>query len=630
MKSFRDEYTRWVNVGLAELVILAKELDGEVIEVNKQTKLDELFNKLHFILRDAANRAKTHVIKLIDCNKIKVTPWWNPDLEEMLKKSKEEYRNYKLTDNYIFKIHSDVLQKKFRKMFRTSKTAYEMSEMIKIDSYKKSNIKQFWSRIQKRISKHVSVQIEIDKIKEEFEKVFTTKLVESDDISCIEKVNNFLNDTTKFSSKHTIAQHEIKSIIELLPDEKAIGHRNVSNEMFKHANGDDLSLVLKIMFEIIINCNIVPNRFNISVIKPLVKDGKKSKSDISNVRPISVSDAICTILEKYILSILKNKYINEEKQFGFKQNSSCQHAIFTLLEAIKSAKRRSSRVYVCLIDASKAFDKVCRSKLWCKLLDILDPLILRLLINYYNNSIAYVMNDGECSEEFKTILGVKQGGCLSPLLFAIYVNPLIKEIENTKSGVKIGKIMIDILLYADDIALVSPDKLSMNRMLKIVEKFGERNEIKFNGLKTQMLLFHKSVVRQSKRQIINDLKIKFTLAGEDIPNVTWARYLGVIISTGRSNKHVDNRLQQVAIKLNLLNKAGFDTPGLNADSKIMLYKSFVRPLLFYGLDCFNLCKSDLDRIETAEGNTVKTSLNLYNRIHTTELFLALNMECLQK
>jgi len=380
------------------------------------------------------------------------------------------------------------------------------------------------------------------------------------------------------------------------------------------------------MFEIIINCNIVPNRFNISVIKPLVKDGKKSKSDISNVRPISVSDAICTILEKYILSILKNKYINEEKQFGFKQNSSCQHAIFTLLEAIKSAKRRSSRVYVCLIDASKAFDKVCRSKLWCKLLDILDPLILRLLINYYNNSIAYVMNDGECSEEFKTILGVKQGGCLSPLLFAIYVNPLIKEIENTKSGVKIGKIMIDILLYADDIALVSPDKLSMNRMLKIVEKFGERNEIKFNGLKTQMLLFHKSVVRQSKRQIINDLKIKFTLAGEDIPNVTWARYLGVIISTGRSNKHVDNRLQQVAIKLNLLNKAGFDTPGLNADSKIMLYKSFVRPLLFYGLDCFNLCKSDLDRIETAEGNTVKTSLNLYNRIHTTELFLALNMD----
>jgi hypothetical protein len=85
---------------------LAKESDGEVIEVNKQTKLDELFNKLHFILRDAANRAKTHVIKLIDCNKIKVTTWWNPDLEEMLKKSKEECRNYKLTDKYLISIVS--------------------------------------------------------------------------------------------------------------------------------------------------------------------------------------------------------------------------------------------------------------------------------------------------------------------------------------------------------------------------------------------------------------------------------------------------------------------------------------------------------------------------------------------
>ena len=90
--------------------------------------------------------------------------------------------------------------------------------------------------------------------------------------------------------------------------------------------------------------------------------------------------------------------------------------------------------------------------------------------------------------------------------------------------------------------------------------------------------------------------------------------------------HFQLHLQQVAIKLNMLSKAGFDTTGLGAESKILLYKSFVRPLLFYGLDCFNLCKSDIDRVISTEGNTVKTSLNLYNRIHTTELFLALNMD----
>ncbi len=626
MKSFRDEYMKWINMEMINLVAEAERLKKENNANQKQKILNEIFERLHYVLREAANKARTHVHKLIDTNKIKLTPWWNPDLDEILKKSKEEYRNYKLTDDYVFKVNADVLQKKFRKMFRACKTAYELNEIIKIDRYKNKDIKQFWSRIQRKISKHTAVQIEINKLKEEFEKTFTTKLVESDDSTSNIIVRDFLNDLSNFTALHQVPQHEIKTIIDLLPDDKAIGHRNVSNEMFKYANGDELSGVLKIMFETMINDGIVPNRLNISVIKPLIKDGKKSKSDINNVRPISISDTICTILEKYILAILKLSYSNENKQFGFKQNSSCQHAIITLLEAIKSAKRQSLRAYVCLIDASKAFDKVCRLKLWCKLIGVLDPLILRLLINYYGNSIAYVLNEQECSDEFVTLLGVKQGGCLSPLLFAIYVNPLIELIGNLQGGIRLGKLMVDILLYADDIALVAPNKMFMKRMLSLVEKFGEENEIKFNGLKTQMLLFNKSVIRQNKRQILADLKVKFTLAGEDIPDVTWARYLGVILNTGRSNKHIDNRLQQVAIKLNMLSKAGFDTTGLNADSKVLLYKSFVRPLLFYGLDCFNLCKSDMDRVETTEGNTIKTSLNLYNRIHTTELFLALNMD----
>ena len=46
----------------------------------------------------------------------------------------------------------------------------------------------------------------------------------------------------------------------------------------------------------------------------------------------------------------------------------------------------------------------------------------------------------------------------------------------------------------------------------------------------------------------------------------------------------------------------------------------------YDVDCFNLNKTDLDRITVTEGNTVKSSLNLFNRIYMTELFLGLKMD----
>ena len=72
-------------------------------------------------------------------------------------------------------------------------------------------------------------------------------------------------------------------------------------------------------------------------------------------------------------------------------------------------------------------------------------------MNYYDCSYVYAVNEDETSSKFKTTIGVKQGGPLSSKLFAIYIEDLIKHVEDSNISVKIGKMKIQILLYADDI-----------------------------------------------------------------------------------------------------------------------------------------------------------------------------------
>ncbi|CAF1049055.1 unnamed protein product, partial [Brachionus calyciflorus] len=68
------------------------------------------------------------------------------------------------------------------------------------------------------------------------------------------------------------------------------------------------------------------------------------------------------------------------------------------------------RLYICAIDASKAFDKVNRLNLWAKMIqNSLNPAISMAILNYYKDSLMFVKNYNEFSYNFPTTLGIKQG-----------------------------------------------------------------------------------------------------------------------------------------------------------------------------------------------------------------------------
>jgi hypothetical protein len=278
-----------------------------------------------------------------------------------------------------------------------------------------------------------------------------------------------------------------------------------------------------------------------------------------------------------------------------------------------------------LIDASKAFDKIYRVFLWDKLIDKIRPVILLSLMSYYEGSCAFIENCGEISIMFITTRGVKQGGPLSPRLFAIYVEDIVEEIEDTNSGVEINAedleankkaFRIDIIMYADDIALLSNSIEGLNRMLKVTENYGNKWEIKFNPSKTVYLGYG----------VANNDKKRPVFEGVEIERVKVFKYLGIMINDKMSNTdHINKRLKGTFARIRNLE----DALDLNQSPSIMktfIYNTYARPILYYGLETLVLNKTEKIKIKKTESGIIKHMLGLRKCSKSTELLFASGLE----
>lgn len=593
----------------------------------RNERLELLFDLLHKDIKESADKCGDLIKEKIDNGKIKNKPWWNQKIIDLQKESNRLHKRFLETNNDYYEINSKLMDKEIREKIREAESKYKRQEHHDLSKLKYCETKKFWSIIDNKINKKVMCDTNLTETKDEFSKTFNQKLVVSDDSEDIREINNFMEKNKNVIYNEDINEYEVKSILKELDNGKSVGHRSVSNEMYKYSNNTRLSSIITIIISLLINYGCMFKDFNTSIIKPIIKDVMKGTDLIGNIRPISISDVFHTVMEKWLLRQILSTYKHCSKQFGFRKGHSCQHAITTVIETIKSAKRKKKRVYLCLIDASKAFDKLNRMKLWKIMLSFCKPAVLRYLIQYYGNSYAYVNINGNKSETFRTTLGVKQGGSLSPLLYAIYVSDINEIIDRLNIGVKVGSQLVNLIMYADDIALLAENKKDMKILLNALTQYGHDKEIKFNGAKTNLLIFNKRVKKLGKKEMEENGKIKLKLDKETVIEVNEARYLGFHLSTLNLNAHhLNNRLDNFAQKTMKLNKLDFDKNEMPSSTKSLLYKTHVRPVLLYGIDCLNLKQKNEDALYTAEGNTIKLAHNLYTGIKSTELFLAMGMD----
>ena len=154
-------------------------------------------------------------------------------------------------------------------------------------------------------------------------------------------------------------------------------------------------------------------------------------------------------------------------------------------------QRVPENTYFCFIDYAKAFDCVGHSKLWkiLKEMGIPDHLIC-LLRNVYGDKEATVRTGHGTTDWFQIGKGVRQGCKLSPCLFNLYAEYIMRKagLEEAQAGIKIARRNINNLRYADDATLMAESKEELKSLLMKVKEESEKVALKLNIQKTKIMV----------------------------------------------------------------------------------------------------------------------------------------------
>ena len=153
------------------------------------------------------------------------------------------------------------------------------------------------------------------------------------------------------------------------------------------------------------------------------------------------------------------QYMNGELldvQAGFRKGRRSKDQIAYIYWIIEKAREFQKNIYFCFIDYAKAFDCVDHNKLWISLQEMGIPDHLTCLLrNLYAGQEATFKTEHGITDWFQIGKGVRQGCILSPCLFNLYAEYIMRNagLEEAKAGTKIAGRSISNLRYADDTTL---------------------------------------------------------------------------------------------------------------------------------------------------------------------------------
>ena len=177
-------------------------------------------------------------------------------------------------------------------------------------------------------------------------------------------------------------------------------------------------------------------------------------------------------------------------QAGCRKGRGTRDQIANILWIMEKARELQTNIYFCFTDYTKAFDCVDHNKLWKILKEIgISDHLTCLLRNLCADQEATVRTGHGTTDWFQEGKGVRQGWILSPCLFNLYAEYIMRNagLEETQAGIKIAGRNINNLRYADDTTLMAGSEEELKSLMMKVKEESEKVGVKLNIQKTKIM-----------------------------------------------------------------------------------------------------------------------------------------------
>lgn len=219
-----------------------------------------------------------------------------------------------------------------------------------------------------------------------------------------------------------------------------------------------------------------------------------------------------------------------------------------------------------------------------------DKKEIELLKNLYWDQRAAIRIDGTTSDFVKVKRGVRQGCVLSPDLFSLYTEMIMRHIKELE-GIRVGGVNLNNLRYADDTALFADSEEKLQKIVEVVVEESKKLGLEINIEKTVVLACSKKTKVPKCNIVIDGMQLK---------QVDNFKYLGsVVTSDSKSEKDIKMRIGTAKAAFRKMEKV-LCARTMKMATRLRLLKCYVWSVMLYGSESWTISKNMQARLEAAE------------------------------
>ena len=410
-------------------------------------------------------------------------------------------------------------------------------------------------------------------------------------------------------NEEEISREEVRVELGEMKNGKAPGLDGCAVEYLKKGGEVMIDWLVRLL-NVCFVCGRVPADWCSACIVPLYK-GKGDRFECGNSRGISLLCVVGKLYGRILIGRIRRQTesVLGEEQCGFRSGRGCIDQIFTVRQMCEKVMAKGKEVFWAFMDLEKAYDRVDREAMWQVLrLYGIGGKLLGAVQSFYMESRACVRVGCEVSNWFPVKVGLRQGCVMSPWLFNVYMDGVVREVKARTYGKGVQmvgengeRLQVSQLLFADDTALVADSEEDLRRLVMEFGRVCDRRKLRVNVAKSK-------VMRCSRSGDVGGLEVR--LNGELLEEVDVFKYLGAhVAADGSMEVEVGKKVVEGSKVLGAV-KGVLKGRSMSMEAKRSIYEGVIVPTVTYGAETWSLREAERRRLDVFEMKCLRSMVGV--------------------